>query len=147
MIYVLDTNILVYAFDNRDAAKQRVARRLFDNMITSGQSLPRQVLSELLAGAHRRKHIPLADARSLVGSLEGVISILPTLAPVTLTASLLAERYKLQYFDALICQIAIDHGASRLFSEDMHDGLSVDSMRITNPFTALNKAVVDEATA
>lgn len=147
MSYVLDTNVIVYAFDDRTPLKREICRRLFEHALATKQAVPRQVLGELLAGAHRRKHIPLTSARMVVGLIETGVPVLPTLPHLTLAASETAERYQMQYFDALICRIALDSGASHVISEDMHDGLVIDGLRIINPFAPANAALLEALTS
>jgi predicted nucleic acid-binding protein len=59
-----------------------------------------------------------------------------------LFAAELSELHNLQYFDALIIAVATRAGATMLLSEDMHDGLVVDGLRVVNPFVAANDAVL-----
>lgn len=73
------------------------------------------------------------------------MTVIDTDAAATLAASELAERHRLQYFDALICIVAQRSGASILFSEDMHDGLRLGMMTIVNPFAPTNAALLDQA--
>jgi predicted nucleic acid-binding protein len=50
---------------------------------------------------------------------------------------MLAERYTLSTFDAMIVASALDADCDRLWSEDMHHGLVIDTrLRIENPFRA-----------
>jgi predicted nucleic acid-binding protein len=56
----------------------------------------------------------------------------------------LLTRFKLQYFDALIIAVASRAGARILLSEDMHDGLVVDGLRVVNPFVAGNETLLAE---
>ena len=48
----------------------------------------------------------------------------------------LAERYGLNIYDALIVAAASLAGCATLYSEDMHDGLTIDGLTIRNPFVA-----------
>jgi predicted nucleic acid-binding protein len=49
---------------------------------------------------------------------------------------LIAERYKLSVYDAMIVAAALLGGCDTLYSEDMQDGLLIDNqLRICNPFT------------
>ena len=82
-----------------------------------------------------------------MGIIEAAASVIDTDAATTLAASELAERHRLQYFDALICVVAQRGGASILFSEDMHDGLRLGMMTIVNPFAAANADIVAAAMA
>ena len=45
------------------------------------------------------------------------------------------EKYRLQFFDAIIITAALDEGCKILYSEDMHHNLLVEkSLQIVNPF-------------
>ena len=47
----------------------------------------------------------------------------------------LADRYKLQFYDALMIAVGLAHGATTMFSEDMQHGLVIEeTLRIENPF-------------
>ena len=54
----------------------------------------------------------------------------------------LSQSYNLQFFDALIVAVAQRARAILLLSEDMHDGLEIDGLRILNPFAAANEALL-----
>ncbi|MDO8595344.1 MAG: hypothetical protein Q7R45_01855 [Sulfuricaulis sp.] len=41
---------------------------------------------------------------------------------------------RLSFWDALIVQAAIEGHASTLYSEDMQHGLTVDGLKVVNPF-------------
>lgn len=142
---MFDTNILIYAFDPDYPHQRLVAGRLVEHSLKSGLIVPRQVLGEWLAVAHRKRRPPVAKARTVVGAIEDAMIVIDTDAVATLAASELAERHRLQYFDALICVLAKRSGASILFSEDMHDGLRLGTMTIVNPFAPSNAALLDEA--
>jgi len=47
----------------------------------------------------------------------------------------LAERYGLSIYDAMIAASALGADCDRLWSEDMQDGMAIESrLRIVNPF-------------
>ena len=46
----------------------------------------------------------------------------------------LCKRYQLSFYDAHICAVAIIAGSKMVLSEDMQDGMVVDSLKINNPF-------------
>ena len=49
----------------------------------------------------------------------------------------LAERYGLSIYDAMIAASALDAECDTLWSEDMHDGIVIQGrLRIANPFRA-----------
>lgn len=147
MNFQLDTNILVYAFDPAEPAKQAIARRVFEHAAGHGGTIARQVLGEFLALSHRRGRASPADVRTIVTAIEATMTVIDTDAAETLAASELAERYRLSYFDALIGFLACRAGASVLLSEDMQDGLRIDALTIVNPFAAANADIIAGLTA
>jgi predicted nucleic acid-binding protein len=46
----------------------------------------------------------------------------------------IAERYGYHIYDALILAAAVDADCDLLYSEDMWDGQTIDSLTIRNPF-------------
>jgi predicted nucleic acid-binding protein len=141
--YILDTNIIIYAFDRGDLAKHSIARRILEASIENERPTLRQILGEVLNAAHKKRHLSLPAAREAVALLEGFVPVLPTDSTITLRASEMAERYQLQYFDAVICTVARRVGASILLSEDMQDGLRLGAMTIVNPFNPANADLLD----
>ena len=72
-------------------------------------------------------------------ALVALRDLCPVVAPLDLeTHSIgiaLAERYGLSVFDAFMVAAALRSGCTTLWSEDMHDGLTINgSLRIANPF-------------
>lgn len=45
----------------------------------------------------------------------------------------LAERFNLQTYDAMIVAAALSAGCDTLFSEDLQDGMRIESLSIVNP--------------
>jgi predicted nucleic acid-binding protein len=50
------------------------------------------------------------------------------------SASLLRENHHFSFWDSLIFASAMASGASILYSEDMHNGLKIQGVKIVNPF-------------
>src|SRR5258708_13271998 len=72
----LDTNVLVYAYDITDPAKQRIAQDLVRKAVAGGLVISTQVLAEF-AATLLHKLIPAPAS-------EDVIDLLDTLAPIRL---------------------------------------------------------------
>jgi predicted nucleic acid-binding protein len=126
----LDTNILVYALD--EDSRSGIASRLLED----GGAISVQSLNEL-ANVLRRKRLWTWD--QVARAIEAVTFRCPAI--VALTPDLhrlglrLAEQYSLSIYDAMIAAAALAAGCDKLYSEDMHDGLTVDGrLRIVNPF-------------
>lgn len=138
-----DTNILVYAQQEivADSRHQRAAN-LINKALNTGAIIPLQVLCEFMNVCKRKLAIAPLDAIGQVQDYLEVFECPQTKAQDVIDAALLSEQSKLSYFDALIIIVAMRNGASILLSEDMHDGLEVDGMRIVNPFVAANETLL-----
>ena len=140
-----DTNILVYAQQEIGVdIRHQQAADVINKALNTGAIIPLQVLSEFMNVCKRKLAIAPLDAIGQVQDYLEVFECPQTTAEDVTDAALLVEQSKLSYFDALILTVASRAGATILLSEDMHDGLEVDGLRMVNPFAAANDAVLAE---
>ena len=137
MSFFLDTNILVYQFDDTHPAKQKRARDLVREALTIGSGMcSTQVVNEFCNLALRRFAVPM----SAVDCGMYVDSVLAPLCTVGWSHSLvrealrIVERWQAAWYDALIIAAAIEGGAGTLYSEDLQDGMRFGSVQVRNPF-------------
>jgi predicted nucleic acid-binding protein len=133
----LDSNVFVYLFDETDKRRSEIARRLVLVGIESGSAcISFQVVQETLAvltGKLKRRASP-SDARRFLDSILAPLwRVMPSQALYERGLDL-RERYSLGFYDALIVAAALEGGCTRLWSEDMQDGLHVGRLTIRNPF-------------
>ncbi len=130
----VDTNVLIYARDPRDPAKQAIANSLLASF-TDGVLLW-QVACEYLAAA--RKLVPLgfdlnqawADIADMRGAWKPVT---PTWEVMDRAEQIMAS-YKLSSWDALIVAACLESGVTRLYSEDFDKSAAATGLEIVNPF-------------
>jgi predicted nucleic acid-binding protein len=128
-----DTNILVYADDQADAAKQRRAVELFNEhrrARTGVVSL--QVLQEYFVTVTRKLQIDARTARRRVELLAKFDVVVPEVSDV-LAAIDLHRLHGFSFWDALTLRAAKQAGCSVLFTEDMQETREIDGVRIVNP--------------
>jgi predicted nucleic acid-binding protein len=130
--FFLDSNVLIYGFSGREPEKQRIARGLSD---TDGAWVSTQVLSEVGNVLIRKFSFAAGEARTRVASIAAGCDVISLTPAVILDAFRIAERYRVGLYDAQIVAAALACGARRLFTEDLHHGLSVDGIEIVSPFT------------
>ncbi len=139
----VDTNVLIYAISAEDdVGRTALALNLLDRIAKARPILPLQVVGEYLNVSRRSKDIDLADALMRIELVMDVYRCVSTLAEDFVAAVAISARFNLQYFDAVIIAVARRAGATMLLSEDMHDGLEVEGLRIVNPFMAENAKVI-----
>jgi predicted nucleic acid-binding protein len=126
----LDSNVLVYAFTGDPRAEKA------QELLARGCSASVQGLNEF-ANVARRKlgmtWVEVCDALTAIRTL--CRTILAIDIDMHSDAIRIAERHGCAIFDALMVTAALRPDCRILWSEDMHDGLIVDSrLRIANPF-------------
>jgi predicted nucleic acid-binding protein len=126
----LDSNIAIYALSKGEKADQA------DKILQSVDFLSIQVLNEYANVARRKLGYSWQDIATDIDLLKVAgKQIVPVDQSSNRNAIRLAERYMLEFYDALLIAVALANGASKLYSEDMHHGLIVDSqLTIINPF-------------
>lgn len=126
----LDSNILVYAFttDVRAVRAQELLER--------GCIINVQGLNEFTNVARRKLGMTWQEVREALAAIRTLCrAILSLDLDVHIDALRIAERHGYGIFDALIIAAALRADCGILWSEDMQDGLVVDSrLRIVNPF-------------
>ena len=132
----LDTNILIYLFDETAAAKRQCAERLVHQSLADGTGcISYQVVQETMNVVTRKLGATPDDARQLLDDvLIPLWQVNPT--PSLYRRGLLIQtRYGLSFYDALIVAAALEAGCNRLYSEDMQHGQQIQQqLTIQNPF-------------
>ena len=132
----IDTNVLIYSYDDDYPGHQQVAKDLLAAI--AGSALPWQVASEFLSVS--RKLLRKSDPPSLPWDRLSVVRnsfkmIFPS--PTTLDrARHLQLNYQLQIWDALIYAACLDAAVTTLYSEDL-PAQPIPGLQIINPFAHL----------
>lgn len=132
----VDTNIILYAKDARDARKQSIADRLISGAITDGTLVvSAQVLNEFYVNVTQKLKPGLSreDARTVCRSIA-TVSCEPITSETISTAWSVQDRFGLSWWDSLVVAAAVLSGCARLVSEDLQNGLMVDGLRVVDPF-------------
>jgi predicted nucleic acid-binding protein len=134
----VDTNVLVYAHDASETARQPIAQAVLTELWRSRSgALSTQVLQEYYVVATRKfdPRLSRREARELVDAYSTWQLVLIDV-PLILAASELEERHTLSFWDALIVEAARRAGATRLVTEDLQAGRWIAGMLIDNPFAS-----------
>jgi len=138
----LDSNILVYAELEPETEKGARARRVIAEAAPRG-ILAVQALLEFVAVVRRRRPASLESGLAKVAVWSAVFETAPTTAVVARNAAALVRAHDLQVWDAVIWSAARAAGASIFLSEDLHDRLAIDGMRVVSPLTLSIAAIED----
>jgi predicted nucleic acid-binding protein len=132
----LDTNIVVYVFDDDSPERQaRAAKILRADGEKSELVLSTQVLQEFYVAVTRKLERPLAEADALA-AVRGLTQLTVTQVDpdMILSAIELSQTETISFWDALIVQAALSAGCRTLLTEDMQEGRRFGELRVENPF-------------
>lgn len=136
--YFLDTNVLVYSFDDGDARKRHVATSLIERALAEGCGvISYQVVQEFLSLATRKFARKMSADIALTyvdGVLEPLCGVHSSIALYRRALGLHA-RWRFSLYDCLIIAAALEAGCEVLYSEDLQNGQSIESLTVIDPFT------------
>jgi predicted nucleic acid-binding protein len=139
---LVDTNILVYRFDSRFAAKQKIATRILRRGILEDSiRLPHQAIVEFVAAVTRstRGHVILRQADALREAEEFLMqfTVLYPNEAILRGAIRGCAAYQLNWFDAHLWSYAEHYGLSEILTEDLEHDRLYGTVRAVNPFIGL----------
>jgi predicted nucleic acid-binding protein len=130
----VDTNVLIYALDEGDRAKQQAAQRWRIALWETRRGRTSfQVLEEFYVKATKKWPAARDQARAEVRDLLAW-------RPVTVDAGVMdrawriQDRYQLSFWDALIVAAAKSAACRYLLTEDLQSDQNLDGVRVVNPF-------------
>jgi predicted nucleic acid-binding protein len=125
-----DTNILLYLLSEDPVKADRA-----EAIVRVGGIISVQVLNEITNVARRKLAMPWMEINELLSLLRPLFSIEPLTIETHDRGVIIAERYKISVYDAMIVAAALLGGCETLYSEDMQDGLLIENqLHICNPF-------------
>jgi predicted nucleic acid-binding protein len=144
---LVDSNILVYAFDPRDSKKQRAAEYLLGEGVRyGGIVLPHQALLEFVAATTRPLKNdptgePLLSPRDAYREVEEMLQQFVILYPnegVVRAAMRGAATYGFSWYDAHLWGYAEHYGLTEIYSEDFEHDRLYGEVRVVNPFVPVD---------
>ena len=132
----LDTNVLLYLFDNSVPERKARAQEVFSEEVEAGRAfLSTQVLQEFYVNVTRKLASPLPEevAEERVRDLAR-LPLLRVDEAMILSAIERHRSMSFAFWDALILEAALEGGADRLLTEDLQHGQKIEGLRVENPF-------------
>jgi predicted nucleic acid-binding protein len=126
-----DTNVLIHAVAQDDPRGTQA-----EELLASGGVLSVQILNEFASVARRKILMPWSDVTE---ALDAFRVLCPSPLPITIemheAALKIAEKHGYNIYDALVVSAALEAGCTTLYSEDLHDGQTIEGhLTIRNPF-------------
>ena len=125
----IDSNVVLYLFSSDTVKADRA-----ESILQSGGSISVQVLNEVASVCLRKLKMTWEDIDAVLETLKSTCEVLPVTLASHEKAVGLAKRFQISFYDANIVATAILCGADTLFSEDLQNGMSMESVTVVNPF-------------
>ena len=124
-----DTNVVLYLLDDGPKADRAEA------ILAERPRISVQVLNEAMVNCRRKAGLDWDETGAFLAGVRALCPVEDVTLQTHDVGRALAERYGLSVYDAMIVAAALLAGCTRLWSEDMQDGLLVEGrLRIANPF-------------
>ena len=106
-----------------------------ERLIGAGGIISVQVLNEIANVARRKMGMSWTQTHAFLSTIRGLLPVQALTIDVHETGLVLAERYGLPVYDAMIAASALHADCDTLWSEDMQDGIVLEGrLQIVNPF-------------
>ncbi|CAA9276498.1 MAG: hypothetical protein AVDCRST_MAG26-3093 [uncultured Chloroflexia bacterium] len=134
---LVDTNVLVYAYDRSEPVKQQQAVEVLDTLAAHDLVVvSTQILAEFFVTVTRKISAPLTPSEAY-GRLENFLQswgILDVTGLVVLEAARGVRDYQFSFWDAQIWALAHLNQFRVIFSEDFNTHAVIEGVRFVNPF-------------
>ncbi len=132
----LDTNVLLYLFDNSVPEKKARAQEVFSEEVEAGRAvLSTQVLQEFYVNATRKLTTPLSPEAAETQVRDFARLPLVRVDESMILAAIERSRtISFSFWDALVVEAALRAGATCLLTEDLQHGQRIGGLTVENPF-------------
>lgn len=134
----VDTNVLVYLFDDSEPAKQEQARSRLALEKRAGELVvSTQILQELYNALTRGKDpIRLPEDAEAAVREAALLTVVQVDSTLILAAIGRSRRSRISFWDALVVEAAEAAGCRRILTEDLNEGQSHGTVLVENPFAS-----------
>lgn len=134
---LIDTNLLIYLFDQNQPDRQTRAVEILDRLELVGAGrLSVQNLAEFFSVSTRKLSPPLRPTEALrqVNLFTRAWQVLDLTPLIVLEAARGVRDYQISYHDAQIWSTARLNQIPTIFSEDFNVGATLEGIQFVNPF-------------
>ena len=136
---LVDTNVLVYAYDRSEPERQRQAQWILDRLALAGTGvIDTQIMAEFFVAVTRRISVPLSvdEAYERIQNYTRSWPVLRISEMVVLEAVRGVRDYQFSFWDAQVWAAARLNQIAAVFSEDFNTGSQIEGVTFINPFSA-----------
>ena len=136
---LVDTNVLVYAYDRSEPEKQRQASWILDRLALAGIGVvDTQIMAEFFVAVTRKISAPLSveEAYQRIQNYVRSWPVLRISEMVVLEAARGVRDYQFSFWDAQVWAAARLNQIAVVLSEDFNTGSQIEGISFVNPFSA-----------
>ena len=130
----LDTNVLVYLFDNKYPGKKKATKKVIESIYKySSPIISTQVLQEFYVTLTKKLNVDPIIAKGALRYCEkfDVVTVNTNLIGEAIDCSIINQ---LSFWDSLIVVAAESAACNMLYSEDFNEGQVIRGIKIVNPY-------------
>jgi predicted nucleic acid-binding protein len=134
---LIDTNILIYVYDNAESIKQEKAIKVLDRLIPLQKAvISTQILAEFYAATTkaRRSLLSRSEALQRVLIYANIFEVVEINKAVIVEAVRGVEKHGFSFWDAQVWATARIYSIPVVFSEDFNSGAIIEDILFENPF-------------
>lgn len=134
---LIDTTVLVYAYDNSDSRKHEVAKGLLKNLQANGEgvlSIQNLVEFSRVLSEKSKPPVPHSKVRSYVLQLKALFEIIHYDETVVAEALHISPSYSIHFFDALLAATMEMNFITEIITENESDFKKIPNIKVINPF-------------
>jgi predicted nucleic acid-binding protein len=143
--FTLDTNILVYALDQRADYRHGISSHIIDRGVRLDCWLTLQSVSEFYSAVTRKRLVSRTEAIAQALDWLDMFQMASASSNAVRTALASVAAGRASYWDALLVATAAEAGCSAILTEDLADGTTMFGVRIVNPFAGAALSPAAEA--
>jgi len=136
----IDTNIIVYAFDESENKKRAIAKKLFEQA-TKGEIkaiISNQILAELYSVLTKKMETPLKTKEAQI-IINGIIDSIhwkkTSYTEKTITRAIETSiKHKTPFWDAIIAETMLENETYKIITENIKDFEKIPELETINPF-------------
>ncbi len=136
-LILIDTNVLIYAFDKEDKRRNKIALSLINALLLDRNlCLSNQNLAEFVYVTTKKikDKLPYDTAKKVVENMLKTANIISYNEKTVLCAIDFCLEFHLHFWDALIIATMIENNVLKIYTENSKDFLKCNKVEIINPF-------------
>ncbi len=139
-IFLIDSNVLVYAFDSSERAKHEIAKKILKKCFFGDEvyAVSIQNLSEFFVNITKKVEKPIQKniASNIIKKIimfNGFVKIEPNVKTVVKAMDISANE-NASYWDSLVAATMIENSVFHIYTENTKDFLNIKGIEAVNPF-------------